>query len=69
MLYSFDRFPEGPERSNLSLAMDSDTLKGPADLRVGLKGECRNDSLALEDPSRSCVESLLEGGLSAEPGL
>jgi len=47
MLYSFDRFPEGPERSNLSLAMDSDTLEGPADLRVGLKGECRNDSLAL----------------------
>ena len=49
MWYNLDRWPEGPERSSLSLAMDSEMLEDPADCNVGcLRKGSTGVSLPLE---------------------
>ena len=50
MSYSFETFPEGPERSSFSLATTSEAMEGPADFRVlaDLSSGCDSDSLTLE---------------------
>ena len=64
MLYSFDRFPDGPERSSFSRAIASDALDGPEGFKVDLVPGCGHDSLTLRRPFLAC-EKMLEQELSS----
>ncbi len=62
MLYSFDRFPEGPERSSFSLATASDAMEGPADFRVlaDMSSGCERETLAVEGLPSLCEHPFKE---------